>query len=213
MKSLFVIGLLLLTFNTQAQSDHKYVKLIEEKLGKRVTLFAKNTDSIAYDVFLKVDTKDYRRSSSRPVLKNIPANSKTKLITLIQLTKTEGNYKTLFIVNEVARALKFRKDKQILEFKLDDAIHDKNVTLFTNNKCNICNDTKHILKNNNIAYTELNIDKDSINYIKFSKTLKTYKKGENTGHMPMLKVDDNLFNNIKTIEDFTKALRQVYDSK
>jgi len=141
-----LITLLLISLSSFAQKEHKFVKLSEEKKGKRVTLYATNTDSISYDVFLKVDTKDFRRSSNRPIIRNIAANSKIKLMTLIQLTGKEGKYKSIFVVNEVAYALDINKDHEALDFKLDRALKDKKVTLFTQDNCVICPDTKRIQK-------------------------------------------------------------------
>jgi len=200
---------LLLTLNSFAQNNHKYVKLTEEKKGKRLTLYATNTDSISYDIFLKVDTKDYRRSSNRPIIRNIAANSKIKLMTLILLTGKEGNYDSIFVVNEVAYALELDKDFEVLDFKLDRAIKDKKVMLFTKDDCTICPDTKLILENNKIGYTEYNIDKDSTTYLKIIKEFKANKKDGIEKRIPLLKVGGEVYNNIKTTEDFITALREA----
>jgi len=208
---LTLIALSLLTLNGFAQIDHKFVKLTEEKKGKRLTLYATNTDSISYDIFLKVDTKDFRRSSNRPIIRNIAANSKIKLITLIQLTGSEGNYSSVFVVNEVAYALELDKDFEALDFKLDRAIIDKKVTLFTKENCLICPDTKRILENNKISYKEYNIDKDSTTYLKIIKEFKANKKNGNENHIPLLKIDDKVYNNIKNTENFIGALREAFN--
>ena len=176
-----------------------------------MTLFATNTDSISYDLFLKVDTKDYRRSSNRPIIRNIAANSKIKLMTLIQLAGTEGNYDSVFVVNEVAYALDLDKDYETLDFKLDRAIKDKKVTLFTKDDCTICPDTKRILNNNKITYTEYNIDKDSTTYLKIIKEFKADKQNRFQNQIPLLKVGDEVYNNIKSNEDFIGALREAFN--
>lgn len=203
--------LLLISLNAYSQKEHQFVKLSEEKKGKRLTLYATNTDSISYDVFLKVDTKDFRRSSNRPIIRNIAANSKIKLMTLIQLTGTEGKYESLFVVNEVAYALDIKKDHEVLDFKLDRALKEKKITLFTKNDCLICPDTKRILDNNKIAFTEYNIDKDSTNYLKIVKEFKADKKNRFENRIPLLKVEDQVYNNIKSVEDFIAALREAFN--
>ncbi|WP_157811563.1 glutaredoxin domain-containing protein [Lacinutrix sp. Bg11-31] len=208
---LTLITFLLLTLNSFAQNDHKFVKLSEEKKGKRLTLYVTNTDSISYDIFLKVDTKDYRRSSNRPIIRNIAANSKIKIMTLIQLTETEGNYDSVFIVNEVAYALDLEKDFEVLEFKLDRAIKDQKVTIFTKNDCVICPDTKRILENNKIAYTEYNIDKDSTIYLKIIKEFQADKKNRFENRIPLLKIESEVYNNISSVEDFIGALREAFN--
>lgn len=209
MKTLFVLFFFFLTLNIIAQKQHKHVTLSEKKQGKRVILYASNTDSIAYDVFLKVDTKDFRRSSNRPIIKNIPANSKIKLLTLIQLTNTKGIYKSTFIVNVVSYGMQINKDHEALDFKIDRALKSRHVTIFTKNRCNICPVATKILRSNNINYTEYNIDKDSINYIKTIKILKTNGNIKES-LIPILKVGDKIYNNIKTIDDFTRILRTTF---
>lgn len=208
---LILIASLLLSLNCYAQIEHEFVKLTEEKKGKRVTLYATNTNSISYDVFLKVDTKDYRRSSNRPIIRNIAPNSKIKLMTLIKLANTEGNYQSLFVVNEVAFALEIDKNTEALDFKLDREIDNKKVVLFTKTNCIICPDTKKILENNKISFTEYNIDKDSSNYLRVIKEFKVDKTNRFKNEIPVLKVGDKLYNNIKTTEDFVKALREAFN--
>lgn len=208
---LTILTFLLITLTSFAQNKHEFVKLTEEKKGKRLTLFATNTDSISYDLFLKVDTKDYRRSSNRPIIRTIAANSKIKLMTLIQLAGTEGNYDSVFVVNEVAYALDLDKDYETLDFKLDRAIKDKKVTLFTKDDCTICPDTKRILNNNKITYTEYNIDKDSTTYLKIIKEFKADKENRFQNQIPLLKVGNEVYNNIKSTEDFIGALREAFN--
>ncbi|GAB1856320.1 hypothetical protein MHTCC0001_11550 [Flavobacteriaceae bacterium MHTCC 0001] len=190
------------------QKQHKHVTLSKEKLGKRITLYATNTDSIAYDVFLKVDTKDFRRSSNRPIIKTIPANTKLKLLTMIQLTNTKGIYDATFIVNVVSYDMHIDKDHEALEFKIDRALKDRKVTIFTKNRCNICDTAIKILTKNNVTFTEYNIDNDSLNYLKVVKSLKQNKAVKS--QIPMLKVGDLVYNNIITIDDFTNALRDAF---
>jgi len=206
-----LIAFLLLSLNSFTQNEHKFVKLSEEKKGKRVTLYATNTDSISYDLFLKVDTKDFRRSSKRPIIRNIAANSKIKLLTLIQLANTEGKYESIFVVNEVAYALDIKKDREVLDFKLDRALKEKKVTLYTKDDCLICPDTKRILDNNKIAYTEYNIDKDSTNYLKIIKEFQANKEKRFKNRIPLLKVGDKVYNKIETKEDFIGALRKAFN--
>ena len=208
---LTLIAFLLLTITSYGQKEHEFVKLSEEKKGKRLTLYATNSDSISYDLFLKVETKDFRRSSNRPIIRNIAANSKIKLMTLIQLNGTEGKYESIFVVNEVAYALDINKDNEALDFKLDRAFKDKKVTLFTRNDCIICPDTKRILKNNKIAFTEYNIDRDSTNYLKIIKEFQADKNNHFKNLIPLLKVDGEVYNNIETTEDFIGALRKAFN--
>ncbi|MEJ6791506.1 MAG: hypothetical protein QNK89_01885 [Lacinutrix sp.] len=46
-----LLTFLIISMACFAQNEHKYVKLVEEKKGKCLTLYAVNSDSISYDVF------------------------------------------------------------------------------------------------------------------------------------------------------------------
>lgn len=207
--SLTLITVLLISISSFAQNNHKFVKLSEEKNGKRLKLYATNTDSISYDVFLRVVTDDFRRSSNRPTIKNVPANSKTHLITLIQLADSNGKYEATFIVNEVAKTLEVNKNHSNLGLKLDDAIAEQSVILFTSNTCSICPETKRILGDNNIGFTEYNIDEDSSKYLKSVEAFETDKTRIQT-QLPLLKINDQFFKNINSIEDFNTILREAF---
>ncbi len=207
-RNLTLLLFTLLSINTFAQNNHKHVKLLEEIKGKRYELFIENTDSISYDVFLKVDSNDFRRSSERPILETIPGNSKKRVLTMVKLNGTEGKYTYILVVNEVSYALKVDKDYEIIDFKLDKALNSKSVILFTKDDCAICPDAKHILAKNKISYTEYNLDKDTTNYNRIIKEFETIKPKSNFNNIPILKIEDKLYNNIKSLDDFIKALRE-----
>ena len=172
MKNYILLLLLtLFTISANAQNDHKYVKLTEKIKGKRYELYIENTDSISYDIFLKVDTEDFRRSSERPILKTIPPKSKQRVLTMVVLNGKEGKYTYTLIINEVAYALQFDKDFELLDTKLDEALTSKTVEIYTQNDCSICPDAKRILTKNKIGYQEYNIDQDTTHYNKLILSL------------------------------------------
>ncbi|WGD34025.1 glutaredoxin domain-containing protein [Olleya sp. YS] len=201
----------LLSLTSFSQNDHKYVKLNEEIIGKRYELFIENTDSISYDVFLKVDTNDFRRSSERPILQTIPGNSKKKVLTMVKLNDKPGNYTYILVVNEVSYSLEVDKDFEIIDFKLDRELKNKKVTLYTKDDCSICPDAKHILTKNKIGYTEYNLDQDTTNYNKIIKEFKAIKPKSDFNNIPILKIEDQLYNDIESLEDFIQALRDGFN--
>ena len=210
---IFTLFFTLLLFNSYSfsQKDHPFVKLEEKVTGKRVELFAVNTNDISYDIFLKVETEDFRRSSTRPILKTIPPDSKIKLITMVKLANKEGVYNTTFLINEVDYLLKVNKDFRDLNISLDEAINaKKKVTLYTKDDCAICPNAKIILKNNQIPYDELNIENDTLNTIKLLKDLKSEEHVENNIVVPILKIEDKVYRNIETLQDFIEALKDAY---
>lgn len=207
---LTLLTCLLITISCFSQNEHEFVKLSEEKKGKRLKLYATNTDSIAYDVFLRVVTEDFRRSSNRPTIMNVPAKSKVELITLIQLVGTEGKYTTTFIVNEVAPTIEVDKSETWLDVRLDDALKDQKATIFVSNDCSICKEAKRILGENNIAFTEYNIDDNAAEYLEAVETFQTDKKPIKTT-LPLLKIKDQFYKNINSIEDFNGILRKAFN--
>ena len=208
---LLLLLLTLFTIGANAQNDHKYVKLIEEIKGKRYELYIENTDSISYDIFLKVDTEDFRRSSERPILKTIPPKSKQRVLTMVILNGKEGKYTYTLIINEVAYALQFDKDFELLDTKLDEELKSKTVEIYTQNDCSICPDTKRILTKNKIGYKEYNIDQDTTHYNRLIKEFKALKPNSAVNHIPILKVDDKVYNQIESLEDFIEALRDGFN--
>jgi glutaredoxin len=198
--------LFLISTYSYSQQEHPLVKLIENKKGKRLELYAENKDTIPYEVFLRVETSDYRRSSNRPTLQTIPPNSKKKLITLIKLANKTGKYETTFIVNEVAVSLVFRKDTEPLDLKLNKALHNEKVILYTEENNRICNEAKAILTKNNISFTEYSRNKNNIEFNALAKELKTKNQLKN---VPILKVGNKIYNNIETVQDFITTLKKA----
>ncbi|WP_452228165.1 MULTISPECIES: glutaredoxin family protein [unclassified Lacinutrix] len=205
----FSVFTLLFTIATTAQNEHEFVSIQEKVTGKRVELFAINTNDIAYDIFLKVDAIGYRRSSARPIIKNIPAHSKIRMITLVKLVNTEPSYKYTLVVNEVSFDLAMQKDDTGLNFKIDKSLKAKTVTLFTKDNCLLCNQTKDVLANNKINYKEFNIDQDSTYLVLLIKEFKNNKVNYKT-HAPVLKMDDSLYTNIKTQKQLIETLQEHY---
>ncbi|WP_397363275.1 glutaredoxin family protein [Olleya sp. R77988] len=210
-RNLTLLFFAFITINTFSQNNHKHVKLLEEVKGKRYELFIENTDSISYDIFLKVDTEDFRRSSKRPILQTIPGKSKKKVLTMVKLNEKPGDYTYILVVNEVSYSLEVDKDFEIIDFKLDKELKNKKVILYTKDDCTICPDAKHILNKNKISYTEYNLDKDSTNYNKIIKEFKATKPKSEFNHIPILKIEDQLYNDIKSLEDFIQALRDGFN--
>ncbi|MDN3666424.1 glutaredoxin domain-containing protein [Algibacter miyuki] len=148
----FLLLLLFSFFSFAQQTKNKNVELVKKQNGKRLEFYAKNNDSVSYSIFLRIETKDYRRSSNRPVLKVIPANSEKHLITLIKLTDKVGDYNEQFIVNEISQNLSFRKDFDDFQINIDDALKTEDITIFESENCALCNDAKNLFNDYQIAF-------------------------------------------------------------
>ena len=200
---------LLITFNSLSQNNHEFVSIKEKITGKRIELIAVNTNTISYDVFLMVETSDYRRSSSRPVLKTIPPNSEVRMITMVKLNGKEGKYNYTLVVNEISYDLSIKKDHENFEIKIDDALKAKKITLFTTDICDLCDETKNLLDNNRISYEEYNVDKDTTLLIKLIKEYK-HNTVDTKTYAPILKIEDSLYTTIKTKHELIDALKNHF---
>ncbi|KAA5824469.1 hypothetical protein FPF71_09830 [Algibacter amylolyticus] len=202
-----VILIFLTSFLGFAQgANPENVTLVEKQNGKRLELYAKNTDTIPYVVFLRVTTNDYRRSSNRPVLKPVGANSEVHLLTLIKLASSEGNYEHQFIVNEVSTNLKFRKDNDDMQINFDAALKTANITLFESDACEICEDTKLLFNNNKVAYNVKDINNDQDLLLKALKN--NGQSAENIQQdVFVLKIEDAIYRGIRTKKELLEALK------
>ena len=130
---------------------------------------------------------------------------------MVVLNGKEGKYTYTLIINEVAYALQFDKDFELLDTKLDEALTSKTVEIYTQNDCSICPDAKRILTKNKIGYQEHNIDQDTTYYNKLIKEFKALKPNSSVNHIPILKVNDKVYNQIESLEDFIEALRDGFN--
>jgi len=125
MKKIILIFLIGFYANSFAQDKHPFVSLLTEVKGKRTYFFAKNKGKRSYDVFLMIQTKDYRRSSNKPVIKRVQPGAKVLLTTIIKLNGAKGDYTPIFIVNEKHGVLQVPKNHNPLEDEIDKALHKK----------------------------------------------------------------------------------------
>ncbi|WP_372756792.1 glutaredoxin domain-containing protein [Mariniflexile sp.] len=195
---------LLLTAQT-----HEFVKLTEEKNGKRLDLYAVNTGAISYDVFLHITTEDFRRSSLRPVIKTVPPKSKTKLITLIELANTKGVYQSTFIINEVSYDIALEKDKQNFDLKFNSELNKKQLIIFTETNCNLCDDVKLLLNKNNLKFKEYDINKDQLSSSLLTKTLNQNKINSKTT-MPVIQIEDSIYTNLKDSQQLIEIIQNHF---
>lgn len=205
----FIYIVFLVLCNVLWAQDHDFVKLIEEKNGKRLDLYAVNTGTISYQVFLQVKTEDFRRSSLRPVLQSVPPNSKTKLITIIQLDNTEGNYEKIFIVNEVSYEFDLRKDRQELQNKVSEVIDNRQFILFTETDCDFCEEAKSILERNYLKYIEYNISEDTAGAELLLNTLKAHKI-DSKAKLPILQIEDSIYTDLNNNDQLIANLQKHY---
>lgn len=193
----FIVLLFISCLSFAQQTKNENVELVKKQNGKRLEFFAKNIDSVSYSVFLRIETEDYRRSSNRPVLQVIPANSETHLITLIKLSDKPGDYKEQFIVNKISQSLNFRKDFDDIQINIDEALKTEDITIFESENCELCNEAKNLFNAYQIAFKTKDITEDQ------QKLEKLLKKADQTNYdiknaVFILKIKESIYTNITT---------------
>jgi len=144
------------------------VKLTEKKNGKRLVLMAENTTKDTLNVFLMVTSEGYRRSASRPVIKNIPPQSKIRMTTMIEITGQQQSYTYDLIVNEEENNLSLNFEDQPKD--IEQLIKNK-LVLFTKNACKKCDDLKKALTEERITYQSFSLDSDPLIYRQFMASI------------------------------------------
>jgi len=212
LKFTFLVFLIFFTtlFCFSQNTNEKKVKLIEKLNGKRLELYAKNTDTTTHVVFLRITTNDYRRSSNRPVLKPVEPNSETHLLTLIKLAGSEGTYEHQFIVNEVSNNLKFRKDDDDMQINFDSALKTAKIIIYSSDNCEFCDDTKTLFNKNRIAFIDKYIEKDKTALIKL---LKKYRKStENLNNESLIiQIESEIYRGIKDKKELLEVLKNYIE--
>lgn len=191
-------------------AGNKKVTLIEKENGKRLELYAKNTDSIGYVVFLRVTTTDYRRTSKRPVLKPIAPNSEVHLLTLIKLVGSGGEYTPHFIVNEMSANIAYRKDDEGIQVNFDNALKTANIIIYESDTCNFCEDTKTLFNKNKIAFkTKPILD----NVLQLTKKLKKQNlPTENLNNESfMLQIESDIYRGITNKKELLDVLKKYIE--
>ncbi|MEW7280067.1 glutaredoxin domain-containing protein [Aquimarina sp. 2201CG1-2-11] len=139
-------------------SQVKNVYLVEEKQKKRTIIYVQNDSSTDKSVFLKINPTGYRRSAHRPIIKNIPANSKVQMSILIPLADTESSYTYNLIVNNELETIDVERDKTPQKEAPLSSIMGSEIIIFTRETCNKCETLISQLNKNHIKYREVNID-------------------------------------------------------
>ncbi|MBC8757500.1 hypothetical protein H2O64_22710 [Kordia sp. YSTF-M3] len=144
-------------FSTNAQTEA--IEIVEVKGKKKILFYAINHTEILKEVFFKVDGKGFRKSSYRPVIKKVPANTKVLLITLIPLKNATPEYTYFSSHDDKLQELSL--ETSVKNWKTLDTLIDKGETIiFTKDKCTKCEKLIGMLKANRIPHKAFNISEN-----------------------------------------------------
>ncbi|SEL81933.1 hypothetical protein SAMN04487910_3353 [Aquimarina amphilecti] len=206
--SCFIFPLLLL-YTATAYCQEKLVYLVEDVQKKHTVIYVQNDTNLDKSVFLKIDPIGYRRRAQRPVLKNIPANSKVQMSILIPLTDKESSYTYNLIVNDQLENINTRRQKEKPKEIKSQTIANYKLFIYTDQDCNRCDTLIQKLKENKIRFLEVDIDSKNnlLSPLFWRKMLKEGYTRENI-ELPFAKKNKKLYYPIPNfdilIEEITK---------
>jgi hypothetical protein len=156
------IFIALSSFGAHAQQEK--VVISEKKQGKRLILMAKNNTQDSLNIFLMVTSKGYRRSASKPVLKDIAPGAKIPMITLIELTKQESTYSYELIINDEEKRADLGFEKETIDIR---NVLENKLVIFTLGNCEKCTVLAIELNDRRTQFKMFNIQDDAILYKQF----------------------------------------------
>jgi len=155
--------LLFVSFTSFSQEGQ--VLISEKKVGKRLVLHAENLTNDTINVFLLVEAKGYRKSASKPVIKDIPPKTKVPMLTMIALAEEESSYTYELILNkDIAFEETISYDNMAKD--VETMIHNK-IVVFTFETCAKCSTLLSYLKKNTISHLAIDINKSPVFYRQF----------------------------------------------
>lgn len=161
-KKLLFLILLFTSLGTYAQGLK--VLITEKKRGKRVVLMAENKTTDTLNVFLMVNATGYRKSASKPVIKNIAPGRKIPMITLIEILDQDAHYTYDLIVNKEERDVTFSHDNQAKDI---EKMLQGRIVIFSTENCEKCSVLSKALAENRIEHRVFDINKDPVLYRQF----------------------------------------------
>ncbi len=161
-KKILFLAFLFATLTTYSQGLK--VLVTEKKKGKRTILMAENKTTDTLNVFLMVKATGYRKSASKPVIKNIPPGKNLPMITLIEIVDEESHYTYDLIVNEEELDLNITHEKQVKDIRKN--IQDR-VVIFSTFGCDKCVALSKALTEKRIDHRVFDVQENPVMYRQF----------------------------------------------
>ncbi|MBQ0786835.1 MAG: hypothetical protein KBT69_05005 [Oceanihabitans sp.] len=205
-KTTFYFLLFFVSALSIAQNNHAHISIEKEEVGKRVAIFAVNSSSTDYEVFLKINATGFRKLAENPITKVVPAKTKVKMGQLLKVSK-DSNFTYGMIVNEIGHDTE--KVANAIDFTFDESKKNKPVIVFVKDYCDLCDNTIKLFSDNNIVHTIYNIDEDKEYYQKIQQEL-INRKNDKTSLVPIIEVEDSIYNRLESRDKLIKALKNHF---
>ena len=196
---------------SEVLAQEKQVRLVEDIQKKRTIIYVQNDTDSDKSVFLKINPIGYRRSAQRPIIKNIPANSKVQMIILIPFTDVKSSYTYNLIVNEELQNIDAKRQKQNSKETSISNTSKYDLLIYTEQNCTTCDTLIQKLKDKKVDFLEIDIDsKNNLLTPQFWDAM--YFKGYNRKRMriPFAKKNGRLYH---PINDFDKFISTITSKK
>ncbi|WP_298517687.1 hypothetical protein [uncultured Kordia sp.] len=161
-------------FTTNAQA--KAIEIVEEKGKKKITFYAINHTEITKEVFFKIDGKGFRKSSYRPVIKKVPAQTKVLLTTLIPLKNITPEYTYFHSFEDKLQEVNVNMVKVKNWKSLEKIIDAGETVIFTKDECAKCEKLIGMLKANRIPHKAFDISENERYKTFFWNTISKMKR-------------------------------------
>jgi glutaredoxin len=179
------------------------VLIKEQKRGKRLVLIAENKTNDSLNVFLMVNAQGYRRSASKPVIKNIPPLSEVPMITLIELDGEKSQYTFELVVNEKASPMSFSYDEP--ERDIERVMKGK-LVIFSAEGCGKCDKLSEELDDLRIQHRVFNIKEDAVLYGQFMSFIERKLTSETKIRFPVVWNRDDVIFGYESLEEILGLL-------
>lgn len=193
----FIVG-----FGLFAQDSR--IIITEEKIGKRVTVFAENTSKDTLNIFLMIFPEGFRRSASQPKLTNIAPKEKLLMTTLIELGTKPSSYSYELFVNDEEQNINMSFEKNVID--IEKVITGK-VVIFSNDLCEKCDYLSKVLDEKRIAHRNFNITEDKVLYNQFLYFIEKKYPNKKIAALPVVWNKDYLIFGYTDVEDVLMQLK------
>lgn len=198
-----ILTLLIILFAAKGFSQGLKVLISEEKKGKRLQLFAENKTQDTLNVFLMVNAEGYRRSASKPVIKNIGPGDKVPMITLIELDGVESRYTFDLVVNDKQSDLSYSYEEP--ERDIERVIKGQ-LVIFSADECGKCTLLSSLLNDKRIQHRMFNINEDAVLYGQFMSFIERRLTAETKIIFPIVWNRDDVIFGYDNVEDIIGIL-------
>ncbi|MCF6307209.1 MAG: hypothetical protein L3J09_04555 [Flavobacteriaceae bacterium] len=174
---------LLFCFGSFSQTNDDRVKLTITENGKRTIFFAENTSQDTLRAFLILKPVGYRRSSSRPILKDIPPKTKVAMTTIIETSNVPSSYTYQFIIDEKRINLDDIRKKSSKDIS---KLIENRLVIFYEGDCEKCVLLSDALKKNRIKHRVFDINQDQKLYDQFVKFIRNRFPDKTEFNLPII---------------------------